>query len=86
MLDDNKKNLIFFEGSSMRQLYDNMEKWQTENKKRLLSMNIQKENDNYFCIALTNPSEVVIVAKTHIGSEGYQEIKGYMNALKVETR
>lgn len=61
MTDDNKRNLLYFEGSSMRNLYDNMEKWQNENRKRLLSIDIQKDGDNFCCIALTNPSEVMIV-------------------------
>ena len=85
MLNDNKNNLIYFEGSSMRKLYENMQSWQQENKKRLLSMNIQKEDDNYSCIALTNPSEVVIVARTHNTKEGYQEIRGNYNKLNVNT-
>ena len=38
-----------------------MENWQKENEKRFLSFSIEKENSNYACIALTNPTEVVIV-------------------------
>jgi len=61
MSDDNKRNLLFFESQSMRGLYDSMENWQKENRKRLLSIDIQKDGDNFCCIALTNPTEVVIM-------------------------
>ena len=54
MWDDNKRNLLYFESSSMRGLYDCMETWQNENRKRLLSIDIQKDGDNFCCIALTN--------------------------------
>jgi len=60
MSDSNKKNLLFFESGSMRGLYDCMERWQNENQKRLLSTNIQKDGDSFCCIALSNPTEVVI--------------------------
>ena len=63
MDDDNKHNILFFEGASMRELHANMENWQNANKKRFLSMSIQKEGEGFCCIALTNPSEVVIVNK-----------------------
>jgi hypothetical protein len=38
-----------------------MNNWQQENKKHLLSVNVQKDGDNFCCIALTNPPEVVLV-------------------------
>lgn len=60
MAGENKRNLLYFESSSMRGLYDCMEKWQRENHKRLLSTNIQKDDDTFCCIALSNPTEVVI--------------------------
>jgi hypothetical protein len=60
MSDDNKHNLIYFEANSMRELYDNMEEWQKTNQKRLLSTNIQKDKRKFCCIALTNPTEVII--------------------------
>ena len=60
MSDDNKHNLIYFEGVSMRELYDTMEEWQKTNDKRLLSTNIQKDKGKFCCIALSNPSEVII--------------------------
>ena len=60
MTDGNKRNLLYFESVSMRELYNCMEKWQSENHKRLLSTNIQKDGDTFCCIALSNPTEVVI--------------------------
>ena len=59
---DNKRNLQYFESSSMRELYDDMENWQNENSKRLLSVSIEKEGESFCCIALTNPSEVVVTS------------------------
>jgi len=60
MEDLNKRNLVYFEASSMRGLYDRMEHWQIENGKRLLSVSIQQDHGQFCCIALTNPTEVVI--------------------------
>ena len=61
MPDDNKLNLLFFEGPSVRELYATMDEWQKTNRKRFQSITIEKEGDTYCCIALTNPSEVIIV-------------------------
>lgn len=60
MPNDNKLNLVYFEASSIRQLYEAMNSWQHESRKRLLSLNIQQDKDLFCCIALTNPTEVVI--------------------------
>jgi len=60
MEDQNKNNLLFFEADSMKNLFDCLTKWQKENKKRLLSINVQQENNTFCCIALTNPTEVII--------------------------
>ncbi len=68
MTDVNKRNLLFFESASMRGLYECLETWQTENNKRFLSTNIQKDGDKFCCIALTNPTEVIICN----GSAEYQ--------------
>ena len=56
----NKQNLQFFEATSMKGLYNNMQEWQVKNEKRLLSTDIQQDGDMFTCIALTNPSEVVL--------------------------
>lgn len=45
-------------------VYDCLEKWQTENQKRLLSISIQPDAGGFCCIALTNPTEVVITDET----------------------
>ena len=60
MSNANKHNLAYFESLSMRGLYDKMDEWQRINSKRLLSVSIQQDGDSYCCIALTNPTEVVI--------------------------
>ena len=62
MSDANKHNLLYFESSSMRGLYGSMDKWQQANNRRLLSISIQKDGESYCCIALTNPTEVVITS------------------------
>jgi hypothetical protein len=62
MPDENKRNLQFFEASSMRELYDCMRSWQEANQKRLLSISIQADAGKFCCIALTNPTEVVITS------------------------
>ena len=68
--DDNKRNLLYFEAPSMRKLHKEMDEWQEENRKRLLSITINKDGENYCCIALTNPTEVVICdsGPSHLGS------------------
>ncbi len=60
MSDENKRNLQYFESSSMRELFDLMKTWQHENDKRLLSLSIERDNGKFCCIALTNPTEVII--------------------------
>jgi hypothetical protein len=62
MSDINKRNLVFFENPSMRGLYESMDEWQQANNRRLLSVSIQQDCGNYCCIALTNPTEVVITS------------------------
>ena len=57
---NNKENLQYFEATSMKGLFNNMKDWQVKNEKRLLSTNIQQEGDMFSCIALTNPTEVVL--------------------------
>ncbi len=60
---NNKKNLQYFESKSMKGLYKNMKDWQAKNQKRLLSTEIQQDGGLFTCIALTNPSEVVLCDK-----------------------
>ena len=80
MTDLNKHNLLFFEGASMRELFDCMETWQRDNQKRLLSTNIQKDGDMSCCIALTNPSEVVITSLNGMRHADVRE-DGYLRTL-----
>ena len=61
MTDDNKSNLVYFESGSMRGLYEAMRDWQAEHRRRLLSTDIQRDGELFCCVALTNPTEVVIV-------------------------
>lgn len=61
MSNENKRNLQYFEASSMRELFDLIQLWQLENNKRLLSLSIEKDRDKFCCIALTNPIEVIIM-------------------------
>ena len=44
----------------MKGLYGDMEDWQNTNQKRLMSTSILKDGDMFLCVALSNPSEVVI--------------------------
>ena len=60
MNDENKHNILYFEDTTMKGLFETMQQWQVSNQKRFLSTNIQKDNDRFCCIALTNPTEVVI--------------------------
>lgn len=64
-MDDNARNLLYFESGTMAGLYADMEAWQHEKEKRLLSLAIQKDGDKFCCIALTNPSEVLICGPFH---------------------
>lgn len=61
MEHDNKRNIHYFIGSSMNELYERLDGWQRENQKRFLSLSIQNDGGGFCCIALTNPSEMVIV-------------------------
>lgn len=60
MVQDNKHNLLFFEAPSMRELHAVLNSWQNENRQRFLSVSVQVDNGMFCCIALTNPTEVVI--------------------------
>lgn len=60
MNDENKHNILYFEDATMKGLFETMQQWQETNQKRFLSTNIQRDNDRFCCIALTNPTEVVI--------------------------
>jgi hypothetical protein len=63
MSSKNKRNILYFESLSMRKLYKRLREWQKKNNKRFLSISIHKDNGKFCCIALTNPSEVVITSE-----------------------
>lgn len=73
MSDANKRNLVYFENPSMRGLYASMDEWQQVNNRRLLSISVQQDRGNYCCIALTNPTEVVI---TSIDGNSHADVRG----------
>lgn len=75
-MENNKYNILYFEGESIRGLHDTMEKWQKDNKKRFLSININKEGDSYCCIALTNPTEVIILDGSQAGGAAVNAVEG----------
>ena len=56
----NKRNIHYFEAATMADLHQSMEAWQIEHEMRMLSMSIQMDAGKYCCIALTNPTEVVL--------------------------
>lgn len=62
MSDDNKRNVLYFEAPTMRSLFETIDQWQEQHRKRLNSLNVQKDGNLFCCIAVTNPTEVVIVA------------------------
>ena len=66
MDDNNKNNLHFFAADSMSQLHQQLLKWQAENQKRFLSLEIQQDEGQFCCLALTNPTEVVIMARKSV--------------------
>jgi hypothetical protein len=72
MSNDNKHNLVFFESKSVRALYEIMDSWQKQTRKRLHSVNIQKDGAMFCCIALTNPTEVMIVDTTGESATVYE--------------
>jgi hypothetical protein len=62
MADDIKRDLQYFEESSMRELYDELQDWQARHQKRFHSLSIHLDGGRFCCIALTNPSEVVVTS------------------------
>ena len=61
IMDDNKRNIVYFEGETMRGLYEAIDTWQETERKRLASLSVQVCDGKYCAIAVTNPTEVVIV-------------------------
>ena len=61
MSEDNKRNLLYFEAPSMRELFTEMDAWQAKHRKRLQSVSVQPDGGSFSAIALSNPTEVIIV-------------------------
>lgn len=74
----NKRNVRWFEASSMRELYETLDQWQVEHQKRFLSLNVERDGERFCCIALTNAAEVIIVDGE---SEGGVDVRD--NAMKI---
>jgi len=72
---ENKKNLLYFEASSMKELHKVIEEWQNKNLKRLLSFSVEKDGDMYCCLGLSNPTEVTIVDQN--GDHCYERGDGF---------
>jgi hypothetical protein len=85
MTDVNKRNLVYFESPSMRGLYASMDEWQQANNRRLLSISVQQDDSNYCCIALTNPTEVVITSADGKLHANVYPTKGEANYIFVKT-
>lgn len=85
-MSNNKQNIYYFEGSSMRVLHDTMDVWQKENKKRFLSMSINKEGNSFNCIALTNPTEVIILDGSQAGGARVSNINGVNHLATIEQK
>ena len=75
---NNKENLQYFEATSMKGLFNNMKDWQEKHQKRLLSTNIQQEGGMFTCIALTNPTEVVLCTEKGEPIHSIREIGGFL--------
>jgi hypothetical protein len=75
-MKNNKKNIYFFEAENTFQLFEKLKMWQDENEKRFLSVNVVKEGEKICCIALTNPTEVVIT--NEYGSETVNVYAGHL--------
>ena len=57
----------------MRALFEVIQAWQVSNRKRLLNINVQREGDMLCAIALSNPTEVILVSGAGMGA-GYATV------------
>ena len=67
MSEDNKRNLLYFEAPSMKELFAEMDEWQAKHRKRLQSVSVQPDGGSFAAIALSNPTEVIIVSGVNSG-------------------
>lgn len=49
---------FYFEGTTMRELYDCLEDWQNTAQKNILSLSIQQENEKFCCILLADSQDI----------------------------
>jgi hypothetical protein len=52
---DDRHNLVYFAGSSVRELFELLEDWQQKYDKRFLSVSLQQERLFFCCIAVFDP-------------------------------
>ena len=81
--DATKHNLLYFQSFSMHGLYEEMDQWQRATNRRLLSTSIERDGETYCCIALTNPSEVVITSADGERLADVNLVDGLQPALRV---
>ena len=82
-LEQNVSNLLYFEGSSMKELYALMKSWQEENSQFFLQLNIQKDSKKFCCIALVIAEGAEqIPIKTEKGWSLKLLSKEYRNAMQ----
>jgi len=53
MDSDNKRNLLYFEAPSMRELYGTILEWQEEHLDLFVSLHVELDGSNFCCIAMT---------------------------------
>jgi hypothetical protein len=54
---ENKSNIFYFESSSMRGLYECLEIWQNTTQKRIRSLSIQQDHENFCGIVLADSQD-----------------------------
>ena len=47
-----ESNIHYFEASSMKELHECLQTWQKSNSRRILSLNIEKDQEKFCCIML----------------------------------
>lgn len=59
-MNSSKQKIHYFSNTSMLGLYGGLEDWQEDSGLSLVSVNIVKEGDEYYCIALSGSINAVI--------------------------
>lgn len=55
---ENESSLFYFESSTMQGLYDSLETWQNTTQRRIVSLSIQQDRENFCCIVLSHPQKL----------------------------